>query len=148
MCNALAQGQKLDWSEALEGQVEDRGWGLAGARSRYLLQHGILGAHIGYAMLEHARRARMGLTREAYALEQMGKLFAPFTRVAEANPHSSSATKSRTAQELVTPTPNNRIIADPYTRMLVSRDQVNQAAALILTSAGMAHRCTLARARK
>ncbi len=138
MRHATAQKMKLDWSETLDEQVEDRGWGLAGARSRYLLQHGILGAPIGYAMLEHARRARLGLSREQYALEQMGKLFAPFTRIAEANPYSSSATKSRSAQELVTPAPNNRIIADPYTRMLVSRDQVNQAAALILTSAGTA----------
>ena len=81
MRHAAAQKLKLDWSETLDEPIEDRGWGLAGARSRYLLQHGILGAPIGYAMLEHARRARLGMTREAYALEQMGGLFEPFTRV-------------------------------------------------------------------
>lgn len=147
MRHAAAQKMKLDWSETMDEPVEDRGWGLSGARSRYLLQHGILGAPIGYAMLEHARRARLGMTREAYALEQMGGLFEPFTRVAAANPYSSSATKARSAAELVAATPNNRIIAAPYTRMLVSRDQVNQAAALIVATVGTARALGIAESK-
>jgi acetyl-CoA C-acetyltransferase len=67
----------------------------------------------------------------------MGELFAPFTRVAAANPYSASPVE-KTAEELVTVSDKNRIVADPFTRMLVARDQVNQAAAVILTSVGVA----------
>jgi acetyl-CoA C-acetyltransferase len=147
MRHQTAQKQKLDWSETLDEQVEDRGWGLKGVRSRYLLQHGILGAPIGYSLLEHARRGRLGLTREQYARDQMGRLFAPFTRIAAGNPYSSSAMKAYSAEELVTPTAANRMISDPYTRLLVSRDQVNQAAALILTSVGMARELGIAESK-
>jgi acetyl-CoA C-acetyltransferase len=144
MRHLQAQKQKPDWSETLDEQVEDRGWGLKGARSRYLLQHGILGAPIGYSLLEQARRGRMGMTREQYAREQMGALFAPFSAIAAANPYSSSAVKAYSAEELITPTASNRMISAPYTRLLVSRDQVNQAAALILTSVGMARQLGIA----
>lgn len=144
MRHLQAQKQKPDWSETLDEQVEDRGWGLKGARSRYLLQHGILGAPIGYSLLEQARRGRMGMTREGYAREQMGRLFAPFTTIAAANPYSSSAIKAYSAEDLITPTASNRMISAPYTRLLVSRDQVNQAAALILTSVGMARQLGIA----
>jgi acetyl-CoA C-acetyltransferase len=63
----------------------------------------------------------------------MGALFAPFTKVAAANPYSA-APQQRAADELITVTERNRLIADPYPRFLVARDQVNQAAAVILTS--------------
>lgn len=69
----------------------------------------------------------------------MGELFAPFTRVAAVNPYAVAPT-IRTAAELVTPDARNRMLADPYTRFLVARDQVNQGAALILTSLAQAQR--------
>jgi acetyl-CoA C-acetyltransferase len=64
-------------------------------------------------------------------------LFAPFTKVAAANPHSAAPVE-RTAEELATVTDRNRIVAEPYPRMTVARDQVNQAAAVIVASAGLA----------
>ena len=64
-------------------------------------------------------------------------MYAPFTRVAAANPYSASPVE-KTAEELVAVSEKNRIVADPFTRMLVARDQVNQAAAVILTSVGHA----------
>jgi acetyl-CoA C-acetyltransferase len=44
----------------------------------------------------------------------------------------------RSAEELAKVTERNRIVAEPYPRMTVARDQVNQAAAIILASAGLA----------
>ena len=76
------------------------------------------------------------MSRSAYAA-QMGALFAPFTKVAAANPHAAAPVE-RTAAELVTPTERNRPITDPYTRFLVARDQVNQGAAVLLLPAGTA----------
>jgi len=69
----------------------------------------------------------------------MGALFAPFTKVAAQNP-LSAAPEERSAEELATVTERNRMIADPYTRFLVARDQVNQGAAVLLMSVGAARR--------
>ncbi len=74
-----------DFTETVGGSLEDRGYGLAGLGSRHLAAHGLTDAPSQYALLENARRAREGLSREAYAAA-MGALFAPFTRVAAANP--------------------------------------------------------------
>jgi acetyl-CoA C-acetyltransferase len=90
-------------------------------------------------MLENARRHRLGLSRADYARKQMGTVFAPFTVAASRNPHAAMR-DVMTAEELATVTDRNRMISDPYTRLLVARDQVNQAAAVILTSVGEARR--------
>ena len=131
-----AKGETPDWSETVEGSMEDRGYGLEGMFTASILKHRITGAIPAYALFENARRARLGLDRPAYA-RKMGELFAPFTRVAAANPYSASPVE-KTAEELVAVSDRNRIVADPFTRMLVARDQVNQAAAVILTSVGRA----------
>jgi acetyl-CoA C-acetyltransferase len=91
-----------------------------------------------YALCENARRARLGQTRERYALA-MGRLFEPFTAVAAANRHAAAPVR-RGAAELITPTAANRPIADPYTRYLVAREKVNQGAAVLLTSVAAARR--------
>ena len=127
-----AAEDRPDFSEAVGGQLEDRGCGLAGLHSRYLADNGLSDTPEQYALCESARRARLKQSREEHA-RGMGELFAPFTRVAAANPHSAAPTE-RGADELVTPTERNRPIADPYTRFLVARDQVNQGAAVLLTS--------------
>jgi acetyl-CoA C-acetyltransferase len=127
-----AKGETPDWSEAVEGDLEDRGYGLDGMFTPSILRHRIRGAIPAYALFENARRGRLGDTPPAYALK-MGELFAPFTEVAAANPYSA-APVARTAAELVQVSERNRIVAEPFTRMLVARDQVNQAAAVILTS--------------
>lgn len=131
-----AKGEAPDWSETVEGDLEDRGYGLDGMFTASILKHRIRGAIPAYALFENARRARLGQSREAYATA-MGELFAPFTEVAAKNPYAA-APQARTAAELITVSERNRIVADPFTRMLVARDQVNQAAAVVLTSVGMA----------
>ncbi len=131
-----AKGEIPDWSEAIEGDFEDQGFGVEELLEPVLFAHGASGAIPLYALAENARRAKLGMALEDYRLE-IGKLFAPFTRVAAANPHSAAPVE-RTAQELATVTDRNRIVAEPYPRMTVARDQVNQAAAIIVASAGLA----------
>ena len=132
----LESGQSPDWSEEVGGQLEDRGYGLERYEEEGTIAH-FGGRPIeGYAVYENERRARLGLSLEEYRLA-MGELFAPFTKVAANNP-LASAQVERTPQELAEVTERNRIVAEPYTRMVVSRDQVNQAAALIIASAGKA----------
>ena len=135
---ARAADGKPDFTEHAEGSLEDRGYGLAGMMSRHQAAHGLTGAPSQYALIDNARRARLGQTREEYAAA-MGALFAPFTRVAAANPHAA-APVARSAAELVTPTEANRPIADPYTRYIVAREKVNQGAAVLLMSVAAARR--------
>jgi acetyl-CoA C-acetyltransferase len=69
----------------------------------------------------------------------MAELFAPFSKVAAKNPFSSSPVE-RSVEEIVTVTDDNRMICDPYPRLLVARDTVNQGAAAILMSVEAARR--------
>ena len=124
--------QRPDFGEQIGGQLEDRGFGLRGITSLPEARHGLRTPMPQYALLENARRHRLGLDRDAYA-RSMGELFAPMTRVAAANPHAA-APPERSADELVTVTDSNRLVADPFTRLLVARDQVNQAAACVVMS--------------
>ena len=131
-----AKGEIPDWSEEIGGQCEDQGFGVEGLMEHSLFAHGATGAIPLYAIAENARRAKQGKSLEEYRSD-IGELFEPFTRVAAANPHSAAPVE-RSAQELATVTQRNRIVAEPYTRMTVARDQVNQAAAIIIASAGKA----------
>ena len=127
---------KPDFTEHVEGTLEDRGYGLKGLVSMEARAHGLTGAPSQYALLENARRARLGLSKREYDAE-IGRLFAPFTKVAAANPYAAAPTE-RTAGELLTLTEANRPIADPYLRYVVARDQVNQGAAVLIASVAAA----------
>ncbi|MGB3711273.1 MAG: acetyl-CoA acetyltransferase [Erythrobacter sp.] len=131
-----AKGEKPDWSEKVGGQLEDRGYGLDGMMEPALFAHGASGAIPLYAIAENARRAKLGMNLDEYRRE-IGELFAPFSRVAADNPHAAAPTE-RSAEDLAAVTDRNRIVAEPYARMTVARDQVNQAAAIIIASVAKA----------
>lgn len=130
--------QKPDHSETVGGQLEDRGYGFEQYMSEYTAGHGLTGAPVQYGLLDNARRARLGLSVDEYRLK-MAELFAPFSKVAAKNPFSSSPVE-RTVEELVTVTAENRMICDPYPRLLVARDTVNQGAAALLMSVAAARK--------
>ncbi|HEX7759111.1 MAG TPA: acetyl-CoA acetyltransferase [Caulobacteraceae bacterium] len=128
-----SKGETRDWSQSIGGQLEDRGYGMEGLLTADLARHGARTPISVYALCENARRGRLALGREAYAL-QMGKLFSPFTRVAAGNPHAMSHDIYK-AEELATVTGPNRLTSDPFPRRMVARDQANQGAAVLITSA-------------
>jgi acetyl-CoA C-acetyltransferase len=130
------RGETRDWAETVEGDLEDRGYGVEHLLDVELAQHGARTPIQVYALYENARRAGLGLNRAAYGL-RMGRLFAPFTEVAHDNPHAMSQ-EVFSAEELATVTPRNRVVADPYPRRMVARDQANQGAAVILASVAKA----------
>ena len=129
---------KPDFTEIVDGDLEDRGQGIDGLISRYTVIHGLIDAPTQYGLLENARRAGTGLGPAEY-LRRMGELFAPFTKVAAGNPFAA-APAERTVDELITVSERNRMISEPYPRLLVARDQVNQGAAALLMSVGAARR--------
>ncbi|HEX3915798.1 MAG TPA: acetyl-CoA acetyltransferase [Caulobacteraceae bacterium] len=131
----VTRGETRDWAESVGGQLEDRGFGDP-MMTRDLALQGARTPIQVYALFENARRARLGMDRAAYGLE-MGRLFAPFTKVAHDNPHAMSR-EVYSADELATVTGPNRLTADPFPRRMVARDQANQGAAVLLTSVGKA----------
>ncbi|HEV2531810.1 acetyl-CoA acetyltransferase [Phenylobacterium sp.] len=131
----LTRGETRDWAESVGGELEDRGFGPRLSEPE-LAAHGARTPIQIYALYENARRARRGLGRAAYALE-MGRLFAPFTEVAHRNPHAMSR-ELFSAEELATVTARNRLVADPYPRRMVARDQANQGAAVLIASVAQA----------
>ncbi|WP_226633505.1 acetyl-CoA acetyltransferase [Novosphingobium profundi] len=134
---AQKAGAQLDFSEAPEGSVEDRGAGLEGWRDPLAARHGMASPTLAYALAENARRARRGESRADYAAA-MGRIFAPFLPVARNNPYSAAAVDNVDATRLGEAHAHNRWIADPYTLHLVARDLVNQGAAVLLASRGRA----------
>ena len=129
---------KPDHSETVEGQLEDRGYGYEGLFDDYTVAHGLVGAPAQYGLLENARRGRVGLGVAEYR-RAMAELFAPLSKVAAHNPFSASPVE-RTVAEILTVDDGNRMICDPYPRLLVARDQVNQGAAAVLMSVAAARR--------
>ncbi|MBB3749820.1 acetyl-CoA C-acetyltransferase [Mycolicibacterium sp. BK634] len=123
---------KPDHSETVGGQLDDRGYGFEQYMSEYTAKHGLTGAPVQYGLLDNARRRRLGLSVGEYR-QKMAELFAPFSKVAAKNPYSSSPVE-RSVEELATVTAENRMICDPYPRLMVARDTVNQGAAALLMS--------------
>jgi acetyl-CoA C-acetyltransferase len=85
-----------------------------------------------YPLYESATSAHWGQTpREALA--ESGRLWSTFAGVAAQNPNSWLK-KKFTPDEITTPSPDNRLIAWPYTKLMVANPSVNMGGALILTS--------------
>ena len=85
-----------------------------------------------YPLYESATSAHWGQTpREA--LVESGDLWSTFASVAAQNPNSWLK-KNFSPEQITTPTPDNRLIAWPYTKLMVANPSVNMGGALILTS--------------
>ncbi|MDY7102418.1 MAG: acetyl-CoA acetyltransferase [Actinomycetota bacterium] len=89
-----------------------------------------------YPLFESAIRHARGETIEGH-LERVSQLWAGFNRVAVANPYAWSRTPM-TAAEIATPSRSNRMVGFPYTKAMNSNWYLDQAAAVIVCSAGAA----------
>ena len=85
-----------------------------------------------YPFYEAASAAHWGQTpREAH--RESGELWSRYAGVAATNPEAWNK-KAFTPDEITTPTPDNRLIAWPYTKLMVANPMVNQSAAILVTS--------------
>ena len=98
-----------------------------------------------YPIIENALRARAGLTftEQRNLLGQFGQ---SYTKVAAVNPYAWFPVE-RTAEEIVNASPQNRMIAFPYTKYLNAILKVDQAAALIMTTTEVARSLGVPEAR-
>jgi acetyl-CoA C-acetyltransferase len=86
-----------------------------------------------YPLFEEAVRVSHGESSEDHR-RRIGALWAQFNEVAQHNPHAWS-NRAWTADEIWRPGPDNRMISWPYTKLLNSNNMVDQAAAVVVTSA-------------
>ena len=85
-----------------------------------------------YPIYEAASAAHWGqIPRDA--LRESGDLWSTYSSVAAQNPNAWLK-RHVPAEEITTPTPGNRLIAWPYTKLMVANPSVNQSAAILLTS--------------
>ena len=89
-----------------------------------------------YPLFENALRAAQGMTLAEHA-KRLGEMMTEFTAVAAANPYAWFPTE-RCAEELATPTPENRMIGFPYTKYLNAVLNTDQAGAYVMTSVSKA----------
>jgi acetyl-CoA C-acetyltransferase len=86
-----------------------------------------------YPMFESALRFAAGRSIENHAA-YIAALWADFSEIARANPHAVLP-QAMTPEAIGTPGPANRLIGFPYTKLLNSNNNVNQAAAVLICSA-------------
>ena len=87
---------------------------------------------IAYPIFENARRARLGWSIEEQR-GHLGRLWSNFASVAATNPYAWMS-NAPSPETVATPGSSNRMVAFPYTKLLMSNLPVDMGAALIITS--------------
>jgi len=98
-----------------------------------------------YPIFENALRHARGESLETHRV-RISELWARFNAVAVHNPHAWLR-EPLSAEQIRTPSPGNRMVGFPYPKLMNSNSHVDQAAALILCSAGAAQRAGIPRER-
>jgi len=134
---ARAEAVTLEWTEC-PGPPPDLTFGshdvdFGPVERRYRLRP----VHV-FSLFENALRQRLGET-PGENRQRVSELWARLARVASRNPHAWIS-QTRTAEEIRTPGPENRMVAFPYTKLLVANMVVDMGAALILCSVAAARR--------
>ncbi len=95
-----------------------------------------------YPLLESVVAARQGHDAPAHR-GAMGRLFAPLSEVAAANPYSWFP-QAWSPEEIATPSPENRVVCEPYTKRMSAFLGSDQGAAVLVCSLAAAERAGLA----
>jgi len=137
-CNAMGTAQRaskrgvqLDWPSGGEGRPACFGDARPGSND-YENRHGLTLPVMIYPLFENAFRAYRGWDLEIHR-RKLGELFSELSKVAAANPYSWFPV-ARTPEEIYTPSPANRMVAFPYTKYMNAVMNVDQSAALVMTS--------------
>src|ERR1700690_1929155 len=152
VCGAEAQssatkaeraGVKLPWTPfAHDVEEPKRG---AAFQKPMAVQLGVFRPVTVYPFYEAASSAHWGQTpREAMA--ESGQLWAAYSDVAAQNPNAWLK-RHFTPEEITTPTADNRLIAWPYTKLMVANPTVNMGGAVLMTSLAKARAAGIAEDR-
>lgn len=148
---ARKAGEDLSWPTQSSSEVPD--WGSDDKFSMghpAELAHGIIKPVDTYPLFEtalmHAALEEHPGRTLTEQLREVGEMWAGFSRVAAGNPYAWNR-EALSAQEIITPTEDNRYVSWPYTKRMVSNPNVDMASALIVTSAEVAEAASISRDR-
>lgn len=113
----------------------------ASGEADLLRRYGVVTPVDVYPFYEQATRAAWGQS-VAQANAESGAIWEGLSRAATANPWAWLR-EPVGSTDIVTPSPTNPMVSYPYTKLMIANSSVNQAAAVILTSAGRARRAGL-----
>ncbi|MGK2880222.1 MAG: acetyl-CoA acetyltransferase [Mycobacterium sp.] len=137
-----ASARKITSSDALlePKPVASRDESLGDARpglSEAEIRAGLHWPHEVYPIFESAIAARSGRTFDEQR-RWLGNLMAPFTVEASRHPEQAWFPRSRSAEELSSVCPTNRMVCEPYPKLLNSIITVDMAAAFVIVAAEVA----------
>ena len=96
-------------------------------------KNGIFQAYLTFALLDTARRGHLGQSL-GDRREELGRLMAPMSVIAAGQPEFAWFPIARTPREISTATPDNRMVATPYTKLMTAIMDVDMAAAVLLAT--------------
>jgi acetyl-CoA C-acetyltransferase len=96
------------------------------------ISHEVFQAYTTFALLDSARRAKLGLTLEENRRQQ-AQMMAHLSTVAAQNPHAWFP-KAYTAEQLFETRDGNRMVSSPYSKNVMAFMDVDMAASLIIAS--------------
>jgi acetyl-CoA C-acetyltransferase len=99
---------------------------------KIVLKYGMYFPSIPYAIFETALRSSAGRDIEEHR-KYMGTLLERFSKVASENPFSWTQ-QHFTAEEITTPSTDNRRVVYPYTKRMCANNNVDQAGTIIITN--------------
>jgi acetyl-CoA acetyltransferase len=132
---AMRAGHLPPWPDPPAGAAPPNPLDHASAR---MARHGLLWPTEVYPLYEHGSRHALGLTAAA-AVEEAARRWSVASAVAADNP-TSWIREPKTAEEIATVSDRNRMVVWPYPKLLNALLSVDQAAAVIVTSAEVAAR--------
>jgi acetyl-CoA C-acetyltransferase len=137
-------GGKLDWTKQDDSvpiaEGSDEGIELAGPSD---LRINLDRPAYVYPLFEQALRIAAHESSDDHR-RRIGELWSQFSAVAAANPHAWSR-EALSGDEIAEPSPSNRMVSWPYTKLMNSNNMVDQGAALVLTSVEKATYLQIAR---
>jgi acetyl-CoA C-acetyltransferase len=144
LLQARRVGVELRWTSGGTGTPTVLGEAKHGTND-HEVHHGLQMPTAIYPLFENALRAHYGLDLKAHR-ERLGSLCSRFSGVAAHNPYAWFQ-QQRSAAEITTVTPQNRYIGFPYPKYMNAIMEVDQAAAVLLTSVAGARELGIDRSR-
>lgn len=137
VADALKRGEQPDWPAADPERAADEVLEPdRPANTDDETAAGLFAPIMAYPLIEEAIRADAGRTPDEQ-LALISRMWSRFSDVAAANPYAWSH-ETYSAEQIATASPANRRVTLPYTKLLNSNLQVDQAAAVLVCSAGTA----------
>ncbi len=135
---ALRTGEDPGWGTQPAGTVPTRTVGTdRDPGDPAELAAGLIAPIFWYPLFEHALRGAAGRTRAEHEAH-LGEVWLRWADAARANPYAWTRDPPATAAQIATAAPSNRRVSDPYTKAMNANITVDQAAALVVCSAGAA----------